>query len=426
MRELQLGNRALADLSGRLGQAKEQRKAAERTLTALTLQIKRAREDIVALQAEEATAKAAGSALAPEAAEAWQSRLPADRPLTLQSVASIVAAVEREFGTEMDSLRRRLHEVEQRITGAFDRFMRQWAEDSASLQPNMDSADDFMAVLRRIEVDGLPAHVARFHALLEQQSTQRLAELSSLLRVEQAQIAERLADVNAALVSVAYNPGSHIQIRPIDLHLTEVGEFRRRLSAIFASQRDVTVDPAGAEAQFLDLRALVADLKSEDPEKRRWRAKVLDVRQHVEFAAEELDSETGQQIEAHRGSAGKSGGQRQKLTATCLAAALRFKLGGSDGSASSYGAVVLDEAFTKTDDEFTRTSMRIFTSLGFQMIVATPIKSVMTLEEFIGGAVFVRIVDRRVSSVLVIAYDDAAKRLQLSADQRADEGEADA
>lgn len=119
------------------------------------------------------------------------------------------------------------------------------------------------------------------------------------------------------------------------------------------------------------------------------------------------------------GSSGKSGGQRQKLTATCLAAALRYKLGGADGGVPQYAAVVLDEAFTKTDNDFTATSMRIFTELGFQMIVATPIKSVMTLEEFVGGAAFVVIRDRKQSGLLAIEYDSGAQRLSWTEQTRA-------
>jgi uncharacterized protein YPO0396 len=91
-------------------------------------------------------------------------------------------------------------------------------------------------------------------------------------------------------------------------------------------------------------------------------------------------------VEVYRSGAGKSGGQRQKLAATCLAAALRYQLGGQDRALPSYSTVVLDEAFDKADAEFTAMAMNIFKTFGFQMIVATPLKSVMTLEPFIGGA----------------------------------------
>jgi uncharacterized protein YPO0396 len=47
------------------------------------------------------------------------------------------------------------------------------------------------------------------------------------------------------------------------------------------------------------------------------------------------------------------------------------------------------------------------------MIVATPLKSVMTLEPFISGACFVDNKDRYTSSFLLIEYDNDNQRLNL-------------
>jgi uncharacterized protein YPO0396 len=143
------------------------------------------------------------------------------------------------------------------------------------------------------------------------------------------------------------------------------------------------------------------------------------VRQHVEFIAREMDAEGGE-VEVYRSGAGKSGGQRQKLAATCLAAALRYQLGGRDQDGPGYAPVILDEAFDKADNEFTALAMNIFAGFGFQMIIATPLKSVMTLEPFIGGACFVDINERQRSGVLLISYDDERRRLNLPEQSRDD------
>jgi uncharacterized protein YPO0396 len=92
---------------------------------------------------------------------------------------------------------------------------------------------------------------------------------------------------------------------------------------------------------------------------------------------------------------------------------LKYQLGGTEQELPSYAAVVLDEAFGKGDHDYTKMAMEIFRRLGFQMIVATPLKSVMTLEPFIGGACFVDINDRQKSGILLIEYDEEAKRLNL-------------
>ncbi|WP_293650528.1 SbcC/MukB-like Walker B domain-containing protein, partial [Thiolapillus sp.] len=138
------------------------------------------------------------------------------------------------------------------------------------------------------------------------------------------------------------------------------------------------------------------------------------VRQHMEFIGRETD-ESGVEVEVYRSGSGKSGGQRQKLATTCLAAALRYQLGGNEHGVPMYAPVVLDEAFDKADNEFTALAMNIFKNFGFQMIVATPLKSVMTLEPFIGGACFIDISDRRISGVLMIEYDSEQQHLKLPA-----------
>jgi uncharacterized protein YPO0396 len=168
-----------------------------------------------------------------------------------------------------------------------------------------------------------------------------------------------------------------------------------------------------AESRFIVLRGLVTRLASQQPADKNWRNLVLDVRQHADFIGREYD-EQGNDVEIYRGGSGKSGGQRQKLATTCLAAALRYQLAGEADEPPTYAPVVLDEAFDKADNEFTALAMDIFVQFGFQMIVATPLKSVMTLERFIGGACFIDIKDRKHSSVLMIEYDEESRRLRLN------------
>lgn len=109
---------------------------------------------------------------------------------------------------------------------------------------------------------------------------------------------------------------------------------------------------------------------------------------------------------------------RQKLTTTCLAAALRYQLAGEEGVWPSYSTVVMDEAFDRADNDFTAMVMNIFRSFGFQVVAATPVKNVMALEPFIGGGSFVSIRDRKFSEVLAITYIDETGRLDLPAEAR--------
>ena len=412
-KDARIGNIALADIEGQLVQARQTLKALEATKNEATLTIQGIARQMSEVDDDLQRARIHSLALDQTQLEHLDGRLSQEPAPTLKSFSSQIDALHTKLFREKEASDRAIKETEMLIVRIFGDFLNRWPTERGSLQPNMDSAPDFFAMLQRIELDGLPVHEERFLHLLRTQSTQRLAELYRHLTEARKDIELRMDDVNEALHTVPYNPDSFLHLRVEDLGLEDPREFRKRLTEVFQSQQSAQTDPVEAEKQFIALRQLIIDLRGDEPDKKRWRELVLDVRKHVHFIADELERKTERLIENHSGSGGKSGGQRQKLTATCLAAALRFQLGGTDGGPPSYAAVVLDEAFTKTDNDFTATCMRIFTELGFQMIVATPIKSVMTLEPFVGGATYVSISNRHTSSLQHIAYLDADKRLDL-------------
>lgn len=325
--------------------------------------------------------------------------------------------VTNQLHQELNELNLNVQSLEKQIENGFAEFKRRWPLEAGDMDATLASVPDFFAKLDRLETDGLPAHEKRFFELLQNQSHQNLAALATLLNQARKSILERMELVNMSLEQAQFNPGTYLRIEATDRHLSEVREFRQEIQE--ALSHAFSEDKIFAEKRFLILQQLVDRLGSPLPEQKRWRESVLDVRQHVEFIGREINQD-GLEVEVYRSGAGKSGGQRQKLATTCLAAALRYQLGGSDHHFPMYAPVILDEAFDKADNEFTALAMNIFTHFGFQMIVATPLKSVMTLEPFIGGACFVDIKNRRVSSALLIEYDDKQSKLHLPDATRTD------
>ena len=337
-------------------------------------------------------------------------------PVRLDNLDSLVIGVMKSLGKQVDATSRQINGLERSIESKFVEFVNEWPAEAEGLDTTLAAAPDFIAKLKRLETDGLPAHEHRFFELLERQSHQNLAALSTHLNNARKEILERMDLVNHSLQRVPFNQSTNqrtfLNIGVNDRQLGEVRQFRqdiqKTLSHAWSEDRDLM------ESRFKSLRVLVNRLSSQEPEDKRWRHTVLDVRLHMEFIGREFD-ESGVEVEVYRSGSGKSGGQRQKLATTCLAAALRYQLGGNEPGATMYAPVVLDEAFDKADNEFTTLAMNIFASFGFQVIVATPLKSVMTLEPFIGGACFIDITDRRVSGILMIEYDPDHQRLALPA-----------
>jgi uncharacterized protein YPO0396 len=332
--------------------------------------------------------------------------------LSLKNYSDSIRKLERLVGDKMTATDKAKSANREQATNRFTEFKHKWPEDAADLDHSIESAPEYMVILKKIEIDRLPSFEDRFFSMLRERSFEKLATLSRFLTNGRREIRERMELVNQSLRHADFNPGTYLQIEVSDRNLEAVASFRQKLSQILDHAFDDSIDLKEAEAKFATLKDIVHCFRSPEAVWRRWREQVLDVRQHVEFIGREYDEQDREQ-EVYRSGAGKSGGQREKLATTCLAAALRYQLGGTEGGWPRFAPVVLDEAFAKADNDYTSLVMQIFKNFGFQMIIATPVKSVMTLQRFIGGACYVSIADRKDSSVTLIRYDESNKRLQL-------------
>jgi len=417
IRQMRDGNKVLLEISRRIDEQKSLVLQAEKELLETTIkyektleQLKESKDLLNEIQNDPSIVPL--TPFQKEGLDGYFARI--TNNVRLENLEKTTTSVVQVLNKESEKINHGIGECEKQIESIFADFKRTWPMEAGDLDKTLSSAADFFSKLTRLETDGLPAHEQRFFDLLQNQSHQNLAALYTYLNNARKTIMERMDLVNDSLRQVPFNQSAnqktYLHIEASDRQLPDVRDFKQdiqqSLSHAWSGDREL------AENRFHTLNKLVERLSSQESEQKRWRESVLDVRQHVEFIGRERD-ESGVEIEIYRSGAGKSGGQRQKLATTCLAAALRYQLGGNDFGVPRYAPVVLDEAFDKADNEFTTLVMNIFNNFGFQMIVATPLKSVMTLEPFIGGACFVDIKDRSISSVLLIEYDSDQQRLNL-------------
>ncbi len=413
LQEIRSENRVLQELGARIEQQGQRVREMREALNATRVERGRLADRLNEYQQElvELDGRLQGVVLEAAVRRALDERFDAvDGAATLKNLDGRRTKVERALNSEREGCNKELGTLVRLMEKRFADFKREWPMEAADLDDTLASAPEFLKLLTRLEQDGLPQHEQRFLDLLKEQSAENLAALNTHLVQARREIYERMELVNAGLAEAEFNPGTHLQIEVADRYLPDVTEFRGQVRRVLEHSWQMSGDEA--EVRFSVLRDLVHRLAGADSEQQRWRNQVLDVRQHVEFIGRELDG-NGHEVEVYRSGAGKSGGQREKLATTCLAAALRYQLGGTEDELPVYAAVVLDEAFGKADNEFTELAMNIFRKFGFQMIVATPLKSVMTLEPFIGGACFVDIAERKRSATLQIEYDMQRKRLNL-------------
>ena len=115
------------------------------------------------------------------------------------------------------------------------------------------------------------------------------------------------------------------------------------------------------------------------------------MRQWFVFAASERWREDGREYEHYSDSGGKSGGQKEKLAYTILAASLAYQFGLEWGAqrSRSFRFVVIDEAFGRGSDESAEYGLRLFRQLNLQLLIVTPLQKIHIIEPFVASVGFV-------------------------------------
>ena len=162
---------------------------------------------------------------------------------------------------------------------------------------------------------------------------------------------ERIEEINRSLREIDYNPGRLIQLEAQSSGDGEIAEFRASLRACTEGSLSGSGDEQYAEGKFLEVRRIIERFRGREglsDQDRRWTRKVCDVRNWFGFSASERWREDGSEHEHYSDSGGKSGGQKEKLAYTVLAASLAYRFGLEWGvtRSRSFRFVVIDEALT--------------------------------------------------------------------------------
>lgn len=336
-------------------------------------------------------------------AEALRGRFAAvRRSLKLDTVDQVATLVATALSKEAQEAEKAVRAADSAFVGHATRYQAAWQTQAADLTPTIEDRDGYRDRLGEIIARGLPDHEANFLRLLRDRSRDTLIHLREEIYSAPRRVEERVDPVNESLRRSRFDVATHLEIRVKVRRTGEVDDFLKDLAAVVdGSFADESL--ADAEKRFAVLRRIMTRLASSESADRSWKKRVLDTREHVSFLAREYD-DGGETVSVHDSSAGLSGGQRQRLVVFCLAAALRYQLTDHDEDTPRYGTIVLDEAFDKSDAQYTRIAMDIFREFGFHMVLATPQKLLQTLEPYIGAVTSVANPTRRESTLAHVPF----------------------
>ena len=265
--------------------------------------------------------------------------------------------------------------------------LRRWPELRAEMDASVDARGDFVALRTRVATDDLPRFEGEFKDQLNKNAIQELAGFNNWLNRQASAIDERVARINEALGAVPYNPGRYIRLEKEPTTNQDVAQFRADLRNVTNDSLVVDGDQY-SEERFLDVKRIIERFRGRDgytESDKVWTRRVTDVRNWFVFSASERDIETHDEWEHYSDSDGKSGGQKEKLAYTILAASLAYQFGlewGADKS-KDFRFVVIDEAFGRGSDVSTRYALELFAKLGLQLLIVTPLQKVHVIEPYV-------------------------------------------
>lgn len=397
---LESGSSRLAEITGALTLNGE--RAAELSSTIETLTGRLATTAAKKRQAELALAEAAaviaghnpGELASAEACfPLLDKRIGASRPTTAAACDAAQRVLTDDLHKRIERLTRELGGFGQSLGQYMNDVLRTWPELRTDLDPSVEARADFLAYRDQVATDDLPRFESDFKELLNKETIKELAAFNNWLNRQAADIDKRVGRINEALGAVPYNPGRYIRLEKAATDNQDVVLFRADLRKLTNDSLSVDGDQY-SEERFLEVERLIERFRGRDghtDSDRAWTRRVTDVRNWFVFSASERDSETDEEWEHYSDSDGKSGGQKEKLAYTILAASLAYQFGLSWGVSKSkdFRFAVIDEAFGRGSDVSTRYALELFAKLGLQLLIVTPLQKVRVIEPFVKAIGFV-------------------------------------
>ena len=307
--------------------------------------------------------------------------------LTLINIHPSEVEVKESYQSQINAANSKLSSLERSIDKQMDSYKREYPEETTNVDASLEAIPEFKKMLARIERDDLPAHEQKFKELLDRQISDAISNFNDLLEDWKIEIEQNICDINQSLKVIEYTDSTYIQVQSEINRDTQIKEFKNQLHVLCYRNVGVEQTSEADEASFEKIKDLIDRLKSDQ----RWTAKVTDVREWLNFSVSVKNKADDTERESQSGSSGKSGGQKAKLAYTILASAIahQFGLVQDKTKSDSFRLVVIDEAFSKLDEENAKYAMELFKQLNLQLLVVTPKDKIYVVEDYVGSAYYV-------------------------------------
>jgi len=343
-----------------------------------------------------------------------------EHQLTIETCDPREQDVRGRLQSRIDAEDSKIRRLGEKIIHAMTKYKEKWDLDTRDVDASIEAGFEYRNMLNKLNADDLPRFEARFKELLNENTIREVANFQSQLARERETIKERIARINESLTQIDYNPGRYIVLEAQTTTDAEIRDFQTELRACTEGVLTGSDDVQYSETKFLQVRQIIERFRSREgqaEQDRRWTAKVTDVRNWFVFAASERWREDKREYDHYSDSGGKSGGQKEKLAYTVLAASLAYQFGLEWGAvrSRSFRFVAIDEAFGRGSDESAQYGLRLFDQMNLQLLIVTPLQKIHIIEPFVASVGFVHNQDGRASYLRNLTIEEYRAEKQRQA-----------
>jgi len=326
--------------------------------------------------------------------DGWRTDALGEHQLAVESCDNREREMRDWLQARIDAEDKRLTRLTGRIADAMRGFKEEFKAETVEMDVSLEALPEYERMLTALTRDDLPRFEARFKELLNVNTINEIANFNAQLARERETIKERVDFINQSLLAIDYNLSRYIKLVAQPSPDAEIRDFQQDLRACTEGTITGSADEQYSEAKFLQVKAIIDRFRGREglsDADRRWTAKVTDVRNWFLFSASERWRADDAEHEHYSDSGGKSGGQKEKLAYTVLAASLAYQFGLEWGAvrSRSFRFVVIDEAFGRGSDESAQYGLRLFQQLNLQLLIVTPLQKIHIIEPFVASVGFV-------------------------------------
>lgn len=260
-----------------------------------------------------------------------------------------------------------------------------WRGEFPSLVADPAYYSDFKNLYIELKDNDLSQYTDDFNNYLEQSLSNVIGTLAEALNSWDKEIINAIRILNRNLQIIPFNKEkkTHLRLEAKNLNDKDYIVFSRMLRTAIPDRIKLRNSNEDEKKSIYNEIKAFLDKYNNDTNLRR---KVLDLRNKYRFIV--YEDTAMENVRIYSDTASLSGGEKAKLTFTILASALSYQYGldrEDEKTKGPFRFVILDEAFSKSDNLNSEYALFLFKELDLQLMVVTPRNGINLVEGYVSS-----------------------------------------